>query len=121
MSTQRAASLCSDLVAALPDEVDPGVTRREVTGSPALTAACGDPPVTLACGVPAPDRPDEAVVVNGIGWSVRDIGAGFRWTTRGLAVNVAVEIPDAYENGAEIVNPLAGPLGGVPSAAPSPG
>ena len=121
LTSQRAASLCADLVASLPDEVDPGVTRREVTGSPALTAAWGDPPVTLACGVPPPDRPDEPVVVNGIGWSVRDIGAGFRWTTRGLAVNVAVEIPDAYENGAEIVNPLAGPLGGVPSAAPSPG
>ncbi|TAL21395.1 MAG: DUF3515 family protein, partial [Frankiales bacterium] len=85
---------CAALVAALPVEVDPGVRRRPVTGDDALTAAWGDPPVTLACGVPDPDRPDEPVTVNGVGWSVRDIGAGYRWTTRDLAVNVAVDIPD---------------------------
>ncbi len=101
---------CAALVAALPVEVDPGVRRRPVTGDDALTAAWGEPPVTLACGVPDPDRPDEPVTVNGVGWSVRDIGAGYRWTTRDLAVNVAVDVPDAYENGAEIVNPLCAPI-----------
>ena len=120
-ASQRVASFCSDLLASLPDEVDPGVRRRPVSGTPALTAAWGDPPVTLECGVPAPERPEEPVIVNGLTWSVRDIGAGFRWTTRDRAANVAVEIPDAYENGAEIVNPLAAPiLGALPAAAPSP-
>ena len=101
---------CAALVAALPVEVDPGVRRRPVTGDDSLTASWGDPPVTLECGVPDPDRPDEPVIVNGVAWSVRDVGAGYRWTTRDLAVNVAVVIPDAYENGAEIVNPLCAPI-----------
>lgn len=105
-----ARTLCADLLASLPDEVDPGVDRRPVSGDKTLTAAWGDPPVTLECGVPAPDRPEEPVFVNGVAWSVRDIGAGFRWTTRDRAVHVAVDIPSAYENGAEIVNPLSGPV-----------
>ena len=115
------AQTCTRLVAALPEEVDPGVERRDVVGDPTRAAAWGDPPVTLECGVPPPERPDEPVIVNGVRWSVRDIGPGFRWTTSGLRVNVAVEIPDAYRNGAEIVNPLAAPLlETVPTAAPSP-
>jgi len=101
---------CAALAAALPVEVDPGVERRPVTGDEQLTAAWGDPPVTLECGVPDPERPDEPVTVNGVAWSVRDVGAGYRWTTRGLMTNVAVEIPDGYDNGAEIVNPLAEPV-----------
>jgi hypothetical protein len=100
---------CAALTAALPEQVDPGVERRPVTGDEQLTAAWGDPAVTLECGVPLPDRPEEPAEINGVVWSVRDIGAGFRWTTRELDVPVAVEIPDAY-NGAEIVNPLAEPL-----------
>ena len=101
---------CAALVAALPVELDPGVERRPVSGDGALTAAWGEPPVTLECGVPDPERPDEPVTVNGLAWSVRDVGAGYRWTTRGLRLNLAVEIPDAYDNGAEIVNPLADPI-----------
>jgi hypothetical protein len=101
---------CAALAAALPVEVDPGVERRPVSGDEQLTAAWGDPPVTLECGVPDPDRLPEPVTVNGVVWSVRDIGAGHRWTTRDLTLNVAVEIPDAYDNGAEIVNPLAEPI-----------
>ena len=101
---------CAALAASLPVEIDPDVERRKVFRDDQLTAAWGDPPVTLECGVPDPDRPDEPVTVNGVQWTVRDIGAGYRWTTRGLAVNVAVEIPDAYPNGAELVNPLAEPL-----------
>ena len=102
------ASACAALIAALPVEVDPGVERRPVSDG-MLTAAWGDPPVTLACGVPLPDRPEERVTVNDVVWSVRDIGAGFRWTTLELTVPVAVEIPDVY-SGAEIVNPLTEPL-----------
>jgi len=101
---------CAALIAALPDEIDPGVRRRPVTGDAGRTAAWGDPAVTLECGVPEPDRPDEPAQVNGVTWSVRDIGPGFRWTTRDTSVLVAVDIPDAYENGAELVNPLAQPV-----------
>ena len=64
----------------------------------------------LECGVALPDRQEEEVEVNGLAWTVRDSGAGFRWTTRELPVAVAVEIPDAYGNPAELVNPLAEPL-----------
>ena len=86
------------------------MTRRPVEGDPPRLAAWGDPPVTLECGVALPDRPEEPVSVNGVMWSVRDVGAGFRWTTTDRVVNVAVEIPDAYDNGVEIVNPLAAPV-----------
>jgi hypothetical protein len=117
----EAASACAALVAALPDEIDPGVRRRPVEGDATRTAAWGDPAVVLQCGVEPPDRPEEPAQVNGVLWSVRDIGAGFRWTTEELAVPVAVEIPDAYENGAELVNPLAEPLlATLPAATPSP-
>jgi hypothetical protein len=54
-------------------------------------------------------------------WSVRDIGAGFRWTTQGRVPAVAVEVPDAYDNGAELVNPLAEPLlATIPLPTPTP-
>jgi hypothetical protein len=111
---------CADLLAALPDEVDPGVSRRPVTGDEALTAAWGDPPVTLQCDVAPPDRPEEEFLVNDVLWSVRDIGPGFRWTTTGREVHVAVEVPDAYANGAELVAPISDAVrGAVPTAAPT--
>jgi len=106
----EAVDACAALMDALPDEIDPGVARRPVTTDGARTAAWGDPAVTLECGVLEPDRPEEPAQVNGLTWSVRDIGAGFRWTTRDLPIYVAVDIPDAYENGAELVNPLAAPI-----------
>ena len=106
-SDARVQAACAALIEALPDEVDPGVTRRPVSGDARSTAAWGDPPVTLECGVPEPDRPEEPIFVNGVQWSVRDIGAGFRWTTRDRAPAVAVDIPSAYENGAEIINPIS--------------
>lgn len=115
-----ARTACAGLVAALPAEIDPGVGRRPVSGDDELTAAWGDPAVTLECGVPLPDRPEEEVSVNGLMWSVRDIGAGFRWTTTDRAVNVAVEVPDAYPNGAELINPLVAPVSDALPAAPAP-
>jgi len=104
------ARACAALLAALPDEIDPGVRRRPVEGGGGRAAAWGDPPVVLTCGVPVPDRPDEPAQVDGVVWSVRDTGAGFRWTTEQFAVPVALEVPDAYDNGGELVVPLAAPL-----------
>jgi hypothetical protein len=112
------AVTCAELVAALPDEIDPGVERREVTDGADRFAVWGDPVVVLECGVPRPDREEPPAIVNGVAWTVRDIGPGFRWTTRDLVVNVAVDVPDAYENGAELVNPLAAPLQQVVPLAP---
>jgi hypothetical protein len=113
------AEACRQLLASLPDEVDPGVRRRPVTGDSGLTAAWGDPPVTLQCGVPEPDRPEEPLVINGVAWSVRDIGAGLRFSARGRTTSVAVDVPDAYGNSIEIVNPLSAPVAAaVPTAAP---
>ncbi|CAA9363119.1 MAG: hypothetical protein AVDCRST_MAG16-3250 [uncultured Frankineae bacterium] len=107
----EAARSCRALLDALPDELDPGVQRRPVEDDTGRTAAWGDPAIVLQCGVPPPDRPEEPASVNGVLWSVRDIGAGYRWTTEQRPVGVAVEIPDAYPNPAELVNPLADPLG----------
>lgn len=113
----EADAVCADLLEALPDEVDPGVARRPVTGDALRTAAWGDPAVTLQCGVEPPERLEPPVIVNGVEWTVRDVGAGFRWTTSGRAVHVAVEVPDAYENAVEIIFPLSPPVAAtVPSA-----
>ncbi len=113
---------CASLVEALPDELDPGVERRPVDGDATRTAAWGDPAVVLVCGAPAPDeRPDEPASINGVTWSVRDVGTAFRWTSAELGVVVTVDVPDAYRNGAELVNPLAGPLlSTLPGPTPTP-
>lgn len=115
----QVAGACAALLAALPEEVDPGVQRRPVRDG-TRTAAWGDPPVTLTCGVPLPEEPEARVTVNGVVWSVRASGAGFRWTALELAVPVAVEIPRAY-GGAEVVNPLAAPLLATVGPAAPPG
>ena len=118
---EAASEACAALLVSLPVELDPGVRRRPVTGDQRLTAAYGEPPVTLECGVADPDRPDSPAVVNGVEWSVRDVGAGFRWTTVGRDVNVAVTIPDSYANAAELVLPLADPVEAALPASPTPG
>jgi hypothetical protein len=115
------AQACRALLDALPDEIDPGVTRRPVEGDDGRTAAWGDPAVVLQCGVAESDRPEEPAQVNGVLWSVRDIGAGYRWTTQDRVPAVAVEVPDAYENVAELVVPLADPvLQAIPLPTPTP-
>jgi hypothetical protein len=101
---------CTSLAGALPQEIDPGVRRRAVSGDSTLTAAWGDPPVILTCGVAPADEAQELLSVNGLEWSVQDTGGAVRWTTQGLPVAVAVEVPDHYANGAELVNPLAAPI-----------
>ena len=112
-----AAAACARLLAALPGEIDPGVERRPVDGP---RAAWGDPAVVLECGVPPGDPADPPATINGLEWTVRDTGAGFLWSTLRLGVNVSVAIPGAYDNGAELVNPLAAPvLSTLPVARPT--
>ena len=115
------AQVCRALLDALPAEVDPGVTRRPVEGDDGRTAAWGDPAVVLQCGVAESDRPEEPAQLNGVLWSVRDIGAGYRFTTQDRVPAVAVDVPDAYENAAELVLPLAAPVEqAVPLVTPTP-
>ena len=104
---------CAALLERLPEEVDPGVTRRAVEPAPGRTAAWGDPPVVLECGVRPPERAEPPFVVNGVGFTTRDVGSATRWTTYGRTVLAAVTVPDDY-NGAEIILPLAEPLDGLP-------
>ena len=106
-TTEAAETACRTLLAALPREIDPGVARRVLEGTPARLAAWGEPPVVLECGVAAGSPTDPPVTVNGVEWTVRDTGDGFLWSTVGRTVNVSVAIPGAYDNGVELVNPLA--------------
>jgi hypothetical protein len=109
---------CAALLDALPDQIDPGVERRAVSPDSGRTAAWGDPAVTLECGVPAPERLEPPVIVNGVDWTVRDVGPGFRWTTSGRAVNIAVTLPDHYENGVELIFPISPAVEQTVPAAP---
>jgi len=93
---------CAALLDALPEQVDPGVERREVEPASGRTAAWGDPPVTLQCGVEPPEGAGPPVVVNGVEFTTRDTGDATRWTTYGRTVFAAFEVPDDY-SGAEIV------------------
>jgi hypothetical protein len=112
---------CADLLEALPTEIDPGVVRRVVVAVAGRLAAYGEPPIVLRCGVPAPERIAERATVNGVEWSVRDSGAGFTWTTIGRETTLEVEIPDVYENFAELIVPLAAPVeAALPGTEPSP-
>lgn len=71
------------------------------------TAAWGDPPITLRCGVPAGRERDEPYDFNDVRWAMHDIGDKRRWTTKGLRVNVEVDVPDAYSSQAELLGSLA--------------
>ncbi|MBC7375368.1 MAG: DUF3515 family protein [Frankiales bacterium] len=118
--TPAELATCRTLLVALPDEIDPGVKRRTVDGDTGRFAAWGDPAVTLECGSLPGDPGEPPAIVNGVSWTVRDIGAGFRWTTVGLLLTIAVDIPDSYNNGAELVNPLAAPILATVRPGPSP-
>jgi len=90
---------CRALLAELPDEVAGDAARRQVQPDTGRTAAWGDPPVVLECGVPAPERDEPPFVVNGVGFTTRDVGSATRWTTYGRTVRAAVTVPDDYSGG----------------------
>lgn len=95
---------CAALVTALPRKL--GTATRRSVADPAA-AAWGDPPITLRCGVPAGSGLDEPYVFDGVRWAVHDDGGTNRWTTIGLATQVRVVVPDAYDAQAELLIALS--------------
>ena len=61
----------------------------------------------LRCGVGAGGTKDEPYAFNGVRWTLHDTGDSRTWTSAGLKVNVAVEVPDAYSGQAELLGALA--------------
>ncbi|MDP3890527.1 DUF3515 domain-containing protein [Nocardioides sp.] len=109
----QAAERCSDLLAALPDEVA-GQPRREVEPPDAPAAAWGDPAIVLTCGVEMPDGFDgfsSCQEVDGVGWYVPeeqfDPGSDVVLTTIGWSPAVRVEMPGDYRPPAELMVDLA--------------
>ena len=97
-------SVCTALLAALPDQVLESTRRPTDPG--VLTTAWGDPPITLRCGVAAPPGltpSSECLEVNGVGWFSEPAEGGVLFTTVGRAVFVEVGVPHAYA-------PEVGPL-----------
>lgn len=113
---------CAALLAKLPAELAPGVRRRPVTPEAGRTAAWGAPAITLQCGVPVGNLADDPFGTDGVMWAIHDIGAGQRWTTTALGVNIALDIPDHYDAQAELVIGLAPAIKAtLPAPKPAPG
>ena len=91
----------------LPERLQQGQVRRETRPSSPTTAAWGSPPVLLRCGVGPGGPKDEPYEFNGVRWTLHDTGASRTWTSAGLAVNVSLEVPDAYSGQAELLGALA--------------
>jgi hypothetical protein len=98
---------CRSFKLDLPKQLAPGVQLRAVTPVSDTTAAWGTPPITLRCGVPEGSAKDDPYTFNGVGWALHDGGATRIWTTTGRKLNVAVEVPDAYDGQAEIIGMLS--------------
>jgi hypothetical protein len=98
---------CRSFKLDLPKQLAPDVLLRPVTPESDTTAAWGTPAITLRCGVPGGSSSDDPYTFNGVGWALHDGGATRIWTTTGRKVNVAVEVPDAYDGQAEIIGMLS--------------
>ena len=99
---------CTDLEGQLPAELAAGVRKRPAVPESATTTAYGtDPAIELRCGVAAGSPADEPYEFDGVRWAMHDTGASRTWTTRGLKVNLAVEIPDHFEAQAELLGAMA--------------
>jgi hypothetical protein len=100
---------CAALVRLLPQKLQ-GAERRTATPDPGTTAAWGEPPITLVCGGPSGSPRDETFAVDGVRFAIHDVGAANTWTTLDRTPAVTVTVPDRYENQAELVGYLVGPL-----------
>ena len=105
----RSATLiaCRSFKLAVPHELAPGVAQRSAAPLSDSTTAWGDPAITSRCGVPSGSTLDDPYTFNGVRWAMHDNGASRIWTTLHRPVNVAVEVPDAYRNQAELIGVLA--------------
>lgn len=114
-----AATVCRQLLAALPDTVA-SRSRREVSPSGALAAAWGDPAIVLRCGVPEPAAmsPSAQVVeVDGVTWLPEELTAGYLFTTYRRAAFVEVSVPDDYApEGSALVDLAAAVKQSIPEA-----
>ncbi|MCA1710662.1 MAG: DUF3515 domain-containing protein [Actinobacteria bacterium] len=120
-SAKPVIDACRTLLAAIPDELDKGVTRRPVTGDATRTAAWGDPAVTLQCGVPLPDQTATPLVLDGLPFVTKKTAGRVLWTTSDRAVNVSLDIPTAYEEQGYLVLTLVPVLKQLPAPAAAPG
>lgn len=97
------ARACTELVEALPDEVD-GAERVEVSPADAPAAAWGDPAIVLRCGVPMPSEFDDYATcheTDGVGWFIPDeqvtgSASEITMTTIGRDVNIEVTLPEEH-------------------------
>ena len=93
------ASVCAQLVKALPDKVLDAERRKTSPESP-LTAAYGDPPIEVTCGVAPPagmaEAQSQCFEVNGVGWFAKEVENGVIFTTIGRAVYFEVAVPSKY-------------------------
>lgn len=72
--------------------------------------AWGAPAIILRCGVERPATLDATAAcypVDGVDWFSEDIADGFLFTTIGRTFYVSVEVPEAYEPGADALADLA--------------
>ena len=121
-SAPIAVRACAALLAKLPAELAPGVRRRPVTPDAGRTAAWGAPAITLQCGVEVGSLNDQPFGADGVTWAIHDIGAGQRWTTTGLGVNITLDIPDRYDAQAELIIGLSPAIKAtLPTPRPAPG
>lgn len=94
------AAVCTNLMAALPEQVlDQG--RRTVEPG-RFSAAWGRPVIVLRCGVPAPPtltRDSACLEVDGVGWFGEEATGGMIFTTIGRAAFVEVSVPSEYPLG----------------------
>ncbi|WP_445396356.1 DUF3515 domain-containing protein [Streptomyces sp. LE64] len=111
----KAAGLCRDLHAALPERVD-GLDRVDPAPASELTSAWGDPAIILRCGVPRPVRMNDpeadGVDVNGVGWLLEEQDDGsFRFTTALRLAYVEVTLPKSLKDrGMGPLTDFAGPI-----------
>jgi hypothetical protein len=99
------ASVCADLIDALPQTVEEQ-SARDTEPASNLTAAWGSSPIVLRCGVgePAAFEPTSQLTsVNGVDWFPEQQDDGYVFTTWGRMVRIEVTVPSDYA-------PEAGPL-----------
>jgi Protein of unknown function (DUF3515) len=92
------ASVCADLIDALPATVEEQ-TARDTEPASSLTAAWGASPIVLRCGVAEPtafEPTSQLASVNGVDWFPEPRDDGYVFTTWGRTVRIEVTVPSEY-------------------------